>query len=299
MAVLDTMPIFSYIWKKLAGIHLTIVLCLLLAADLSFGYVCLNRNEILFAPLNDVGLIAWINTYGRCNLKSTAWLLALLVLLTLFCINTFVCTTDRVARLIRHRKKYPRLRLLFRLAPHLMHYALILILTGYLSSYTFARVLAQEPRLLLLDEPTLHLDLKHRMEVINILRNLCHSRGITVVASLHDVDYYVARCLGADCMTQMSMTWVSSETLAEAGKKLNACELVIDCGFDNGHGPISQGNRKVLQMALRKGKRVMSLRVNGIEKTDPDLSATDRPIICRDAAELLEAKGCAGYGFTT
>ncbi|MFO7817567.1 MAG: hypothetical protein R6V39_07815 [Desulfovibrionales bacterium] len=141
MAVLDTMPIFSYIWKKLAGIHLTIVLCLLLAADLSFGYVCLNRNEILFAPLNDVGLIAWINTYGRCNLKSTAWLLALLVLLTLFCINTFVCTTDRVARLIRHRRKYPRLRLLFRLAPHLMHYALILILTGYLCSYTFARVL--------------------------------------------------------------------------------------------------------------------------------------------------------------
>jgi uncharacterized membrane protein YidH (DUF202 family) len=141
MAVLDTMPIFSYIWRKLAGIRLTIVLCLLLAADLSFGYVCLNRNEILFAPLNDVGLIGWINTYGRCNLKSTAWLLALLVLLTLFCINTFVCTTDRVARLIRHRKKYPRLRLLFRLAPHLMHYALILILTGYLCSYTFARVL--------------------------------------------------------------------------------------------------------------------------------------------------------------
>jgi hypothetical protein len=33
----------------------------------------------------------------------------------------------------------------------------------------------------------------------------------------------------------------------------------------------------------------MSLRSNGIEKTDPDLPATDGPIICRDAAELLEA----------
>jgi iron complex transport system ATP-binding protein len=51
-----------------------------------------------------------------------------------------------------------------------------------------ARALAQEPRLLLLDEPTIHLDLKHRMEVMNILRDLCHTRGITVVASLHDVD---------------------------------------------------------------------------------------------------------------
>ena len=51
-----------------------------------------------------------------------------------------------------------------------------------------ARALAQEPKLILLDEPTVHLDLKHRLEVISILRNLCRDLGITVVASLHDVD---------------------------------------------------------------------------------------------------------------
>jgi iron complex transport system ATP-binding protein len=51
-----------------------------------------------------------------------------------------------------------------------------------------ARALAQQPRLLLLDEPTNHLDLKHRIEVMGILRDLCRTRGITVVASLHDVD---------------------------------------------------------------------------------------------------------------
>ncbi len=51
-----------------------------------------------------------------------------------------------------------------------------------------ARALAQEPRILLLDEPTSHLDLKHRIEVMAILRNLCSSRNITVIASLHDVD---------------------------------------------------------------------------------------------------------------
>jgi iron complex transport system ATP-binding protein len=51
-----------------------------------------------------------------------------------------------------------------------------------------ARALAQEPQILLLDEPTAHLDLKHRVEVMTILRNLCRSRGIAVIASLHDVD---------------------------------------------------------------------------------------------------------------
>ena len=51
-----------------------------------------------------------------------------------------------------------------------------------------ARALAQEPKVLLLDEPTIHLDLKHRVEVMAILRDLCRSKGITVIASLHDVD---------------------------------------------------------------------------------------------------------------
>ena len=51
-----------------------------------------------------------------------------------------------------------------------------------------ARALTQEPRLILLDEPTIHLDLKHRMEVISILQKLCREKGITVVASMHDVD---------------------------------------------------------------------------------------------------------------
>ncbi len=51
-----------------------------------------------------------------------------------------------------------------------------------------ARALAQEPQVLVLDEPTSHLDLKHRVEVMSILRGLCASHKLTVIASLHDVD---------------------------------------------------------------------------------------------------------------
>lgn len=51
-----------------------------------------------------------------------------------------------------------------------------------------ARALAQQPEIILLDEPTMHLDLKHRMELMAILQRLCREKGICVVASLHDVE---------------------------------------------------------------------------------------------------------------
>lgn len=59
---------------------------------------------------------------------------------------------------------------------------------GEKQKVVLARALAQEPTVMLLDEPTAHLDLKHRVEVMAILRGLCRSRGLTVLAALHDVD---------------------------------------------------------------------------------------------------------------
>jgi len=50
-----------------------------------------------------------------------------------------------------------------------------------------AMALAQEPELLLLDEPTLHLDLAHQLAVLDTIRRLRHQRGIAVVAVLHDL----------------------------------------------------------------------------------------------------------------
>jgi iron complex transport system ATP-binding protein len=50
-----------------------------------------------------------------------------------------------------------------------------------------ARALAQEPRGLLLDEPTAFLDLKHALELYEILQRLNRSRGLTVVTVSHDL----------------------------------------------------------------------------------------------------------------
>lgn len=50
-----------------------------------------------------------------------------------------------------------------------------------------AMVLAQEPDVLLLDEPTTFLDLRHRLEVLDSVRELNRERGVTVGVVLHDV----------------------------------------------------------------------------------------------------------------
>jgi len=51
-----------------------------------------------------------------------------------------------------------------------------------------ARAIAQEPKIIILDEPTLHLDLRSKMEVLNILYNFSKQKGVTVIVSLHDID---------------------------------------------------------------------------------------------------------------
>ena len=51
-----------------------------------------------------------------------------------------------------------------------------------------AMALAQEPEVLLLDEPTSNLDIKHQLEVLNLIRRLAHEGGLTVVMAMHDLN---------------------------------------------------------------------------------------------------------------
>ncbi|RKY81923.1 ABC transporter ATP-binding protein, partial [candidate division KSB1 bacterium] len=59
---------------------------------------------------------------------------------------------------------------------------------------TIARALAQEPQLLLLDEPTAHLDIGHQVKILDLVRKLNHENGLTIIIVLHDLNLASLYC---------------------------------------------------------------------------------------------------------
>lgn len=57
-----------------------------------------------------------------------------------------------------------------------------------------AMCLAQEPEVLLLDEPTSHLDVGHQLSVLDLIRKLNRQSGMTVIAVFHDLNLAAEYC---------------------------------------------------------------------------------------------------------
>ena len=59
---------------------------------------------------------------------------------------------------------------------------------GERQKITLAMALAQQPKLLLLDEPTVHLDISHQVDTLELVRSLNVEQGLTVIAAMHDLN---------------------------------------------------------------------------------------------------------------
>ena len=59
---------------------------------------------------------------------------------------------------------------------------------GQQQKVLIARALVQEPDVLLLDEPTSNLDIKHQLEVMDIIKEIARKRGISAIMAIHDLN---------------------------------------------------------------------------------------------------------------
>jgi iron complex transport system ATP-binding protein len=69
---------------------------------------------------------------------------------------------------------------------------------GELQKVAIARALVQEPRLMLLDEPTSSLDLKNQVEILGLLRRVVNEHKIAGVMTMHDLNTafrYTDKCI--------------------------------------------------------------------------------------------------------
>src|SRR6478736_8104385 len=93
---------------------------------------------------------------------------------------------------------------------------------GQLQMTMIARALAQETEILLLDEPTAHLDLNNRVEIMNLLRHLARTTHKAILIATHELD--------------LALQTADKIWLATSNKKILTGlpeDLVLDGSFDD------------------------------------------------------------------
>jgi len=104
---------------------------------------------------------------------------------------------------------------------HLENKRLYELSDGQMQMALIARALAQETPILLLDEPTAHLDLNNRVEIMNILRRLCRTTHKAILIATHELDL---------ALQTADVLW-----LATSNKTIHTGipeDLVLDGSFD-------------------------------------------------------------------
>jgi iron complex transport system ATP-binding protein len=92
-----------------------------------------------------------------------------------------------------------------------------------------ARALAQEPRLLFLDEPTTFLDLKHQAAIYRLAGRLCRDQGLTVIAVTHDLNLAAQSCDRLLLLSRGRVAAVGApEDVLTAGRLEEVFEVAIE-----------------------------------------------------------------------
>jgi len=88
---------------------------------------------------------------------------------------------------------------------------------GQLQKVMIARAIAQDTELIILDEPTAHLDIHHKIETFSLLKKLAQEFGKTIIISTHEIQIALQLADELWLMKENSFTAGSTEVLIDNG----------------------------------------------------------------------------------
>ncbi len=77
---------------------------------------------------------------------------------------------------------------------HLRNRRMMELSGGEFKRVVVAKALAQQPKILLLDEPAAHLDIRHQVALYELIGRIRAQTGVTVVSAMHDLNLAAAYC---------------------------------------------------------------------------------------------------------
>jgi iron complex transport system ATP-binding protein len=92
---------------------------------------------------------------------------------------------------------------------------------GQLQRVMIARAIAQDTQLILLDEPTTHLDLYHKVQILKLLKSIAHKTNKTILFTTHEIEIAIQLC------DQMLILERNQSTFG------SPCELIQKKSFEN------------------------------------------------------------------
>ncbi len=103
---------------------------------------------------------------------------------------------------------------------------------GQLQKAMIARALAQDTSLIILDEPTTHLDIYHKVYILKLLKRIAHQTRKTILFSSHEIDLAIQLCDNMLVMHEEGTSFGSPTDLIEGGvfRRLFPQDLI---DFDN------------------------------------------------------------------
>jgi|SRR5690554_3068750 len=172
---------------------------------------------------------------------------------------------------------------------------------GQLQKVMIARALAQDGELMILDEPTAHLDLVNRMEIMQLLRDIAHARRKAILVVTHDLDivvetadeFWLMPCSGplvTDTPEDLILSGRINQLLPSDLFRFNPLTGKIQSSTPVAY-PQIQGAKEVfpwLQSALRKNNIQLDTEVSIFVQKEPVLFIVERLGIRKQFASIRE-----------